>query len=266
MLHLPCSRHRLPCPASCARQAEAAAAAAKVQLPADMLETARAVGLRSSAFSKYVALQGLGLSAALARRFPAVRDRLIADDKFMFKVVAEILIDSGEARARGGTSNKQQALGQGPDAVLLAPAVKPAGRRSRPRQQSSMLRPRRPTPCRARFPHPAVCATVAEVRKRGDEFWAEFEFYLSVRGLRATACAPRCRCFGSAYITLLLPLPLPLPLLLGAAWWGCHHQHLTLPAPPPGSHRRRGAGRGAGVAHRAARHPGQQAHGGQGRT
>jgi hypothetical protein len=25
----------------------------------------------------------------------------------------------------------------------------------------------------------AGCATVAEVRKRGDEFWAEFEFYLS---------------------------------------------------------------------------------------
>jgi hypothetical protein len=30
---------------------------------------------------------------------------------------------------------------------------------------------------------PAACATVAEVRKRGDEFWAEFEFYLSVRPL-----------------------------------------------------------------------------------
>lgn len=25
----------------------------------------------------------------------------------------------------------------------------------------------------------AVCATLAEVRKRGDDFWAEFEFYLS---------------------------------------------------------------------------------------
>ncbi|KAI8462697.1 MAG: hypothetical protein J3K34DRAFT_455167 [Monoraphidium minutum] len=83
-----------------------------------MLETARQVGLRSTAFSKYVALQGLGLSARLSRRFPAIRDRLIADDKFLFKVVAEIIIDS-------------------------------------------------------------ACATVAEVRKRGEEFWAEFEFYLS---------------------------------------------------------------------------------------
>lgn len=26
---------------------------------------------------------------------------------------------------------------------------------------------------------PPACATVAEVRKRGDEFWSEFEFYLS---------------------------------------------------------------------------------------
>ena len=26
---------------------------------------------------------------------------------------------------------------------------------------------------------PAGCATVAEVRKRGDDFWGEFEFYLS---------------------------------------------------------------------------------------
>jgi N-glycosylase/DNA lyase len=25
----------------------------------------------------------------------------------------------------------------------------------------------------------SVCATVAEVRKRGEDFWAEFEFYLS---------------------------------------------------------------------------------------
>ena len=25
----------------------------------------------------------------------------------------------------------------------------------------------------------AACATIAEVRKRGDEFWSEFEFYLS---------------------------------------------------------------------------------------
>ena len=27
--------------------------------------------------------------------------------------------------------------------------------------------------------HSAGCATVAEVRKRGDDFWNEFEFYLS---------------------------------------------------------------------------------------
>jgi hypothetical protein len=89
-----------------------------VSVPADMLDTARAVGLRSSALSKYIALQGLGLTSALARKLPWVRNRLLADDKFLFKVAAEVVIDT-------------------------------------------------------------ACATVAEVRKRGDEFWAEFEFYLS---------------------------------------------------------------------------------------
>lgn len=29
------------------------------------------------------------------------------------------------------------------------------------------------------FPGKSACATVAELRKRGDEFWGEFEFYLS---------------------------------------------------------------------------------------
>lgn len=33
--------------------------------------------------------------------------------------------------------------------------------------------------CRACRRCAAGCATVAEVRKRGDEFWSEFEFYLS---------------------------------------------------------------------------------------
>lgn len=52
------------------------------------------------------------------QRFPWIRDRMIFDDKYLFKVLAECVIDCG-------------------------------------------------------------CATVAEVRKRGDEFWKEFEFYLS---------------------------------------------------------------------------------------
>jgi hypothetical protein len=56
------------------------------------------VGLRSSAFSKYVALQGLGLASTLVNRFPWIRDRMIADEKFLFKVGAEIVIDSGVCR------------------------------------------------------------------------------------------------------------------------------------------------------------------------
>lgn len=52
---MPKSLTALPCiPAV---QAEAMAASAKVRLPADMAETARTVGLRSTALSKYISLQ-----------------------------------------------------------------------------------------------------------------------------------------------------------------------------------------------------------------
>jgi hypothetical protein len=40
--------------------------------------------------------QSLAFTGGLVRRFPWVRDRMIADDKFLFKVVAEVLIDSGD--------------------------------------------------------------------------------------------------------------------------------------------------------------------------
>jgi hypothetical protein len=101
-----------------ASQAEAAALSAKIELPPDMALAARTVGLRSTALARYVSLRGLAVTGALAARFPAVRDRLIADERFLFKVWAECAIDAG-------------------------------------------------------------CATVAEVRKRGEHFWGEIELYAS---------------------------------------------------------------------------------------
>lgn len=83
-----------------------------------MAAAARTVGLRSTALARYVSLRGLAVTGALAARFPAVRDRLIADERFLFKVWAECAIDAG-------------------------------------------------------------CATVAEVRKRGEHFWGEIELYAS---------------------------------------------------------------------------------------
>lgn len=58
----PCSPHPytdsvLTIPPPPPPQAEALAAASKVRLPADMAETARSVGLRSTALSKYISLQ-----------------------------------------------------------------------------------------------------------------------------------------------------------------------------------------------------------------
>lgn len=111
-------------------EAAAAAAASKgVTLPADFLAAAASSssggGLRASALASYLALFGKDATASLspvarflAGAFPFVRDRLLRDPRYLFKVGAEVAIDAG-------------------------------------------------------------CATVAEVRKRGDDFWCEFEFYLS---------------------------------------------------------------------------------------
>ncbi|KAJ9525297.1 hypothetical protein QJQ45_020839 [Haematococcus lacustris] len=118
-------------------EVEALALAKGVRLPADMLELAAKYGLRASALAAYFTAQlalvkvwhlsllqlahnGLqgGVSGFLVRTVPYMRDRILADNMFLFKVGAEVVIDSG-------------------------------------------------------------CATVAEVRKRGKDFWAEFDFYLS---------------------------------------------------------------------------------------
>ncbi|GLI61148.1 hypothetical protein VaNZ11_003432 [Volvox africanus] len=99
-------------------EVEAFAAEKKISLPADMLEVAKKYGLRLSVLNAFVAAQGFLLSGLICRTIPYFRDRILADPLFLFKVGAEVVIDSG-------------------------------------------------------------CATVAEVRKRGKEFWSEFEFYLS---------------------------------------------------------------------------------------
>lgn len=76
-------------------------------------------GLRQGVLLKYLALiKAGGLIGTLVGKSSVLRDRLIVDDRFLFKVLTEVLIDSG-------------------------------------------------------------CATFAEVKKRGDVFWDEFEFYLS---------------------------------------------------------------------------------------
>jgi hypothetical protein len=99
--------------------AEEMAAAKGIELPEDYAAAARDGGLRRSVLQSYVAIaSGGALGSFLARSIPAFRDRLVADRLYLFKVLAEVGIDS-------------------------------------------------------------ACATVAELRKRGEEFWSEFEFYLS---------------------------------------------------------------------------------------
>ena len=117
-------------------------------LPADLAAAAASpAGLRSGALTAWsrIALgrvPGGALATLLAALSPAVRDRLIADPRFLFKVFAEVLIDT-------------------------------------------------------------ACCTVAEVRKRGPDFWDEFDFYLSdivvgivLDAVLVTLMAPRAALAG----------------------------------------------------------------------
>ncbi|XP_050214724.1 protein RETICULATA-RELATED 1, chloroplastic [Mercurialis annua] len=88
-----------------------------VQLPSDFLEAAKASGIRETFLYRFFDLQGsvwpLGF---LMNHCSMLRNRMLADPSFLFKVGTEIVIDS-------------------------------------------------------------CCATFAEVQKRGDDFWSEFELY-----------------------------------------------------------------------------------------
>lgn len=88
-------------------------------LPSDMLEAAKNYGIRKVLLLRYLDLQSsAGLLGFAIRSWAMLRNRMLADPSFLFKIGAEIVIDS-------------------------------------------------------------CCATVAEVQKRGKDFWAEFELYVA---------------------------------------------------------------------------------------
>jgi len=99
-------------------EAESLAAEKGVQLPGDFVKAAKTTGLRATTLHKFLDLQSAALIGFLVRMFPWIRDRLIEDPAYLFKVLTEVTIDTG-------------------------------------------------------------CATLAELRKRGADFFDEFEFYLS---------------------------------------------------------------------------------------
>lgn len=100
--------------------AESLAASKGVALPSDLAAIAASEGLRLSVLNQFLVLATSSnfFTSFLTKSIPGFRDRLIADNLYFYKLLVEIVIDSG-------------------------------------------------------------CATVAEVKKRGDDFWKEFEFYLS---------------------------------------------------------------------------------------
>ncbi|KAI3722099.1 hypothetical protein L2E82_33126 [Cichorium intybus] len=66
-----------------------------VNLPADMLEAAKATGLRKLILTRYMDLQGSGWALGFLMKYCGVlRNRMLADPSFLFKVGTEIVIDS----------------------------------------------------------------------------------------------------------------------------------------------------------------------------
>lgn len=87
------------------------------KLPADMLAAAQSIGIRKVLLLRYLDLQGSAWPLGFAMRSCSIlRNRMLADPSFLFKIGTEIVIDS-------------------------------------------------------------CCATFAEVQKRGEDFWSEFELY-----------------------------------------------------------------------------------------
>ena len=66
------------------------------RLPVDFLEAARCGALRRDSLVSFLSLQAkLGSLAWMLHRFGFIRDRLVYDDRFLFKMGVEVLIDSG---------------------------------------------------------------------------------------------------------------------------------------------------------------------------
>ncbi|KAK4764967.1 hypothetical protein SAY86_026057 [Trapa natans] len=90
-----------------------------IKLPADMLDAAKTTGLPKVILERYLDLQGSSRPLGfLMKNLPMLRNRMLADPSFLFKLGAEVVIDY-------------------------------------------------------------CCSTFAEVKKRGKDFWAEFELYLA---------------------------------------------------------------------------------------
>lgn len=76
-------------------------------LPSDFLEAAKTTGIRKLLLDRYLELQGSGWPLGfLMRHCPMLRNRMLADPAFLFKVGTEIVIDSccatfAEAQKRG---------------------------------------------------------------------------------------------------------------------------------------------------------------------
>ncbi|KAH9736198.1 protein RETICULATA [Citrus sinensis] len=148
-------------------------------LPSDMFEAAKSVGIRKLLLLRYFDLQGSSWPLGfLMKSWAMLRNRMLADPSFLFKIGTEIVIDS-------------------------------------------------------------CCATLAEVQKRGKDFWAEFEipwthptclWSSSQQGILYGSVGFGCGIIGQGIANVIMTakrsinkseedIPVP-PLLKSAALWG----------------------------------------------
>lgn len=88
------------------KQVEEWMADKKFKLPSDIWETAKTHGVRLSYLKAFAIAQALPISGFLIRLSPFLRDRILADNLLLFKMGAEIAIDTtcttvAELRVRG---------------------------------------------------------------------------------------------------------------------------------------------------------------------
>ena len=92
-------------------QVKAACERRKVALPADMASNAQAGTLREGLLERYLALHASGAFGRWCAGIGPLRDRLIADQRFLFKVRARAEPrDAGDARGGFGSAGTSAAV------------------------------------------------------------------------------------------------------------------------------------------------------------
>ncbi|KAM6550851.1 hypothetical protein CsatB_000659 [Cannabis sativa] len=207
-----------------------------VTLPSDMLEAAKSVGIRKVLLLRYLDLQGSsGILAFAMRSCSMLRNRMLADPAFLFKIGTEIVIDSccatfAEVQKRGKDFWSEFELyvadllvGTVVNVVLVG-MLAPYVRIGQPNVSKGLLG-------RLQHAYGALPSSVFEAERPGCRFSLEQRigtyFY---KGIMYGAVGFGCGIIGQGIANLIMTakrsinkseedIPVP-PLLKSAALWG----------------------------------------------